>query len=410
MLPSRSASLSSGAAVQDAFAGANGVWRSRLPEAGPTIFSTMSQLAQETGAINLGQGFPDFASDPRLHAAVSAAMHAEQNQYAPAAGLPALRRAIRVKTGELHNADYDADHEITVTNGASQAIFTAILATVHPGDEVILIEPAYDCYLPAIRLAGADAVGIPMLAPPAGESELGFRIDWPAVGAAVTARTRMIIVNSPHNPTSHVMQDADLDQLEQIVARTQIIVLSDEVYEHMIYDGRPHCSVSQRAMLAERAFVVSSFGKTFHVTGWKVGYVLAPPSLMREFRKVHQYNVFCVNTPMQAGIAAYLADPAPWRELSAFYQYKRDRFRQGLANTGLRLLPCAGTYFQTVDYSALSALPEVAFAEWLTCEIGVAGIPLAVFHRTPVNSGLIRFCFAKENATIDQAIERLQKL
>ncbi|MFN3790611.1 methionine aminotransferase [Massilia sp.] len=362
---------------------------SRLPAVGTTVFTQMSQLAQEAGAINLGQGFPDFGCDPELLERVSEAMRAGHNQYAPMTGIPALRAAIAAKLERLYGRRYMDASEITVTNGASQAIQSAILCSVHPGDEVIVIEPAYDCYLPAIALAGGVAVPVAMRLDGA-----GYGVPWELVAAAVTPRTRMIVVNSPHNPTGSILRAADLDALAAIVAGTGILVLSDEVYEHMVYDGEEHASVSRHPVLAERAFVVSSFGKTYHVTGWKVGYVAAPASLMLEFRKVHQYNVFSVNTPMQHGIAAYMADPAPYLELPAFYQKKRDLFRAGLAGSRFELLPSNGTYFQCVRYGAISDLPEAQFARWLTVEAKVAAIPVSAFYSRPLESGFVRFCFA----------------
>ena len=378
---------------------------SRLPAVGTTVFTQMSQLAQEAGAINLGQGFPDFGCDPELLERVSEAMRAGHNQYAPMTGIPALRAAIAAKLERLYGRRYMDASEITVTNGASQAIQSAILCSVHPGDEVIVIEPAYDCYLPAIALAGGVAVPVAMRLDGA-----GYGVPWELVAAAVTPRTRMIVVNSPHNPTGSILRAADLDALAAIVAGTGILVLSDEVYEHMVYDGEEHASVSRHPVLAERAFVVSSFGKTYHVTGWKVGYVAAPASLMLEFRKVHQYNVFSVNTPMQHGIAAYMADPAPYLELPAFYQKKRDLFRAGLAGSRFELLPSNGTYFQCVRYGAISDLPEAQFARWLTVEAKVAAIPVSAFYSRPLESGIVRFCFAKKDETLEKALEALSRL
>jgi methionine aminotransferase len=276
---------------------------------------------------------------------------------------------------------------------------------VHPGDEVIVIEPAYDSYLPSIALAGGVAVTVPMLA-----GADGYTVPWDAVAAAVTGRTRMIIVNSPHNPTGSILRAADLDALAAIVDGSDILVLSDEVYEHMVYDGQQHASVSGHPVLAERSFVVSSFGKTYHVTGWKVGYVAAPAALSAEFRKVHQYNVFTVNTPMQHGIAGYMADPAPYLGLPAFYQHKRDLFRAGLANTRFTLLPADGTYFQCVRYDAISAMPEAEFAKWLTSEIKVAAIPVSAFYREGEESGVVRFCFAKQDDTLRTALARLAQV
>ena len=381
------------------------VLQSRLPAVGTTVFTLMSALASEHGAVNLGQGFPDFSCDPRLLDAVDAAMRAGHNQYAPMTGLAPLREAIAAKLAALYGHAYDAQAEITVTAGATQGIITAILCAVHPGDEVIVIEPCYDSYQPSIAMAGGVPVPVAMRVD-AG----GYSVPWDAVAAAVTARTRMIVVNTPHNPTGTILRQADLDALAGIVAGTDILVLSDEVYEHMVYDGQPHASVSRHPVLAERAFVVSSFGKTYHVTGWKVGYVAAPASLTAEFRKVHQYNVFSVNTPMQAGLADFMRDPAPWRDLPAFYQRKRDLFRAGLAKTRFSLLPADGTYFQCVRYDGISDLSESEFAQWLTREIKVAAIPVSAFYSKPTESGIVRFCFAKKDETLALALERLAKV
>lgn len=380
---------------------------SKLPRVGTTIFSVMSALAQAHGAVNLGQGFPDFDGDPALIEAVHTAMRAGNNQYPPMAGVPLLRERIAQKIESLYGHAYDPSEEITVTAGATQAIFTAILCAVHPGDEVIVIEPAYDSYLPSITCAGGKAVCVPMT-PPIGNDH--YRIDWASVAAAVSARTRMIIINSPHNPTGMILHDDDLRQLADITRNTEILVLADEVYEHMVYDGHAHASVSRQAELAARSFVISSFGKTFHVTGWKVAYCAAPAALMHEFRKVHQFNVFTVNTPMQYGIATYLHDPAPYVNLPAFYQRKRDLFRAGLESTRFKLLPCNGTYFQLVDYSAISHLNELEFCRWLTAEVGVAAIPVSSFYEQPKESGIVRFCFAKKESTLEIALNRLAQL
>ena len=379
--------------------------QSRLPAVGTTVFTLMSALALEHGAVNLGQGFPDFGCDPRLLEMVNEAMRLGANQYAPMAGTPLLREAIAAKIARLYGHAYDANAEITVTAGATQALTTAILCAVHPGDEVIVIEPAYDSYAPAIQLAGGVLVPVAMRV-----DEDGYSVPWDQVAAAVTARTRMIVVNTPHNPTGSILRAADLDALAAIVEGSGILILSDEVYEHMVYDGQQHASVSRHPVLAERAFVVSSFGKTYHVTGWKVGYVAAPASLTAEFRKVHQYNVFSVNTPMQHGLAAYMADPAPYLELPAFYQKKRDLFRAGLAGTRFELLPADGTYFQCVRYDAVSDMTESEFAQWLTREIKVAAIPVSAFYGQGRESGIVRFCFAKKDETLRLALERLARL
>ncbi|WP_323141390.1 pyridoxal phosphate-dependent aminotransferase [Massilia phyllosphaerae] len=381
------------------------VLQSRLPAVGTTVFTLMSALATEHGAVNLGQGFPDFGCDPQLLDMVNDAMRAGLNQYPPMAGAAPLREAIAAKIATLYGHAYDANTEITVTAGATQGIITAILCAVHPGDEVIVIEPAYDSYRPSIQLAGGVAVTVQMRL-----GEAGYSVPWDQIAAAVTPRTRMIVINTPHNPTGSILRAADLDALASIVAGTDILVLSDEVYEHMVYDGEQHASVSRHPVLAERAFVVSSFGKTYHVTGWKVGYVAAPAALSAEFRKVHQYNVFTVNTPMQHGLAGYMRDPAPYVELPAFYQRKRDLFRAGLEGSRFTLLPADGTYFQCVRYEGISDLGESEFAQWLTREIKVAAIPVSAFYSTPKESGIVRFCFAKQNETLRSALERLREV
>ncbi len=378
---------------------------SRLPAVGTTVFTHMSTLAARHGAVNLGQGFPDFACDPALVEMVSAAMRGGHNQYSPMAGVPALRQAIAAKVAAQYGHAYDADAEITITAGATQALTTAILCCVHPGDEVIIIEPAYDSYTPTVELAGGVPVLVQMTV-----SEAGFAVPWDAIRAAVTAKTRMIVINTPHNPTGTVLRQADIDALAAIVRGTDILILADEVYEHMVYDGLRHESLCRHPELAARAFVVSSFGKTYHVTGWKIGYVAAPAPLMVEFRKVHQYNVFATNTPMQHGLAAYMADPAPYVELPAFYQAKRDLFRAGLARSRFELLPADGTYFQCVRYRAISDLPEAAFAEWLTSEIKVAAIPVSAFYRGGQEAGVVRFCFAKREDTLALALDRLARI
>ncbi|MES2932488.1 MAG: pyridoxal phosphate-dependent aminotransferase [Pseudomonadota bacterium] len=379
--------------------------KSRLPAVGTTIFTVMSNLAAEKGAVNLGQGFPDFDCDPALTEAVNRAMQSGFNQYPPMPGIPALREAISAKIAVNYGQHYDPNIEITVTAGATQAILTAILCCVHPGDEVIVIEPAYDSYLPSITLAGGVPVCVQMEV-----GENGYTVPWHQVAAAVTSKTRLILINTPHNPTGSVLRAADLQALSQIVKDSDILILSDEVYEHMVYDGARHESVCRHPDLAARAFVVSSFGKTFHVTGWKVGYIAAPAILMAEFRKVHQYNVFTVNTPMQHGLTQYLANPAPYLGLPDFYQRKRDLFRDGLKNTRFILLPADGTYFQCVKYDAISPILEMDFAKWLTSEIGVAAIPVSAFYSQPKESGIVRFCFAKKDETLRLALDRLAKI
>jgi methionine aminotransferase len=376
---------------------------SRLPNVGTTIFTVMSALATQTGAVNLGQGFPDFPCDPRIVDAVSNAMRDGHNQYPPMSGVAPLRHAIADKIERLYGRKYDAEREITVTAGATQALLTAILCCVHPGDEVVVIEPMYDSYVPAIELAGGKPVFVSLDAP-------DYALPFDKTAAAITPKTRLLMINSPHNPTGRVWRAGDMQKLQEIVRGTDVLILSDEVYEHMVFDGAPHESVSRYPDLAARSFVVSSFGKTFHVTGWKVGYVAAPAALSAEFRKVHQFNVFTVNTPMQIGIAEYLKDPAPYLELPAFYQKKRDFFRAGLAGSRFKLLPCDGTYFQCVDYSAISDLPEAEFAQWLTSEIGVAAIPVSAFYHESHESGVVRFCFAKKDETLAVALERLARI
>jgi methionine aminotransferase len=381
--------------------------QSRLPHVGTTIFTVMSALAAESGAVNLGQGFPDFDCDPRLLEAVNDAMRAGHNQYPPMAGVPALRQAIGAKVESLYGRRYDPNTDITVTAGATQAILTAILAIVHPGDEVIVLEPCYDSYVPNIELAGGVVVRVPL-------TPGTFRPDFDRLAAAITPRTRALIINSPHNPSGMVWKRDDMLRLQALLAPTSVLLISDEVYEHMVYDGQPHESAARYPGLAARAFVVSSFGKTYHVTGWKVGYVVAPAPLMAEFRKVHQFNVFTVNTPMQHGLVSYMADPAPYLNLPAFYAAKRDLFRQGLAQTRFRLLPSEGTYFQCVDISALAVpekdLPESDFCQWLTREVGVAAIPLSAFYGNGFDQKVIRFCFAKQDATLRAALARLSRL
>ncbi|NHZ80356.1 aminotransferase class I/II-fold pyridoxal phosphate-dependent enzyme [Massilia sp. CCM 8695] len=381
------------------------VLQTRLPAVGYTVFSLMSALASEHGAVNLGQGFPDFPCEPALLDHVDAAMRAGHNQYPMMTGVPALRDAIAAKIAALYGAQYNPASEITVTAGATQALTTAILCCVHPGDEVIVIEPAYDSYLPAITLAGGVPVPVAMEL-----GEQGYTVPWDQVAAAVTPRTRLIVINTPHNPTGAILRAPDLHALGGIVRGSDILILSDEVYEHMVYDGVRHESVCRYPELAERSFVVSSFGKTYHVTGWKIGYVAAPASLMAEFRKVHQYNVFSVNTPMQHGLATYMADPAPYRDLPAFYQRKRDLFRDGLKGSRFTLLPADGTYFQCVKYEAISPILESDFAQWLTTEIKVAAIPVSAFYSQGRESGIVRFCFAKKDETLRLALERLARL
>jgi methionine transaminase len=376
---------------------------SRLPKVGTTIFTVMSALALERGAVNLGQGFPDFECDPALLDAVNQAMRAGLNQYPPMAGVPVLREAVAQKIESLYGHAYDAGSEVTITAGATQAILTAILAVVHPGDEVIVLDPCYDSYEPNIVMAGGVPVHVPL-------TPGSFAPDFGAIAAAITPRTRALIVNTPHNPSATVWSAADMQRLQTLLRPTDIVLIADEVYEHMVYDGELHQSVARFPELAARAFLISSFGKTYHVTGWKVAYAAAPAALSAEFRKVHQFNVFTVNTPMQHGLARFMAEPSHHLGLSAFYQRKRDLFRAGLAATRLRLLPSQGSYFQCVDYSAVSDKTEEAFCRWLTTDIGVAAIPLAAFYSGGFEQKLARFCFAKKDETLRLALDRLAKL
>jgi methionine aminotransferase len=376
---------------------------SRLPSVGTTIFTTMSALAAQHKAVNLGQGFPDFACDPALIDQVTRAMQAGHNQYPPMAGVLALREAVSEKLERLYGRHYKPLDEITITAGATQAILTTVLALVHPGDEVIVLEPCYDSYGPNIELAGGVVVRVPL-------TPHTFRPDFAKIGAALSPKTRAIIINTPHNPSGTVWSTADMLALQDLLAPTGVFVISDEVYEHMVFDGVQHESAARYPGLAARSVIVSSFGKTYHVTGWKVGFVAAPPALIAEFRKVHQFNVFTVNTPVQHALAAYMADPAPYAGLPAFYQRKRDLFRQGLATTPFKLLPSEGTFFQCVDISGVSDLGEGDFCRWLTTEIGVAAIPLSAFYADGFDQRVVRFCFAKEESTLHAALERLQKL
>lgn len=380
---------------------------SKTPNMGTTIFTVMSALATETGAVNLGQGFPDFGCDPKLLEMVTQAMNEGLNQYPPMTGVAPLREAMSAKIQALYGRHYDPVSEITVTAGATQAILTVILAIVHPGDEVIVLEPCYDSYVPNIELAGGVVVRVPL-------TPGTFRPDFDKIQAAITPRTRAILINSPHNPSGMVWTREEMLRLQDILDPTDVLLISDEVYEHMVYAPNRHWSAAQFDGLAARAFIVSSFGKTYHVTGWKIGTVAAPASMSAEFRKIHQFNVFTVNTPMQHGLARYMADPSPYVELPAFYQHKRDLFREGLASTRFRLLPGEGTYFQCVDISGLSVpekdLGEAEFCKWLTTEIGVAAIPLSAFYGDGFDQQVIRFCFAKKDETLKLALQRLARL
>ena len=374
---------------------------SKLPQVGTTIFSVMSALAQQHQAVNLGQGFPDFDGDARLMDAVAQAMREGHNQYPPMPGHPWLREAIADKTARLYGHRPDPVSEITVTAGATQALTTIILSCVQRGDEVIILEPAYDSYQPAIELAGGRCVRVPLGA--------DFQVDLARVASSITPKTRWIMVNTPHNPSGRVWHLAQWQALAELILPHPIGLISDEVYEHMVYDGRRHVSAWELPVLRERAWIVSSFGKTYHVTGWKVGYVLAPAAWTAELRKVHQFNVFTVNTPMQVGLARFMADPAPHEGLSAFYQAKRDHLVAGLRGLPVEVLPCEGTYFLTVNYQQISDLPDDQFAIELTRKHGVAAIPLSAFGGVAPEARLIRLCFAKKDATLDEALTRLRK-
>ena len=380
--------------------------KTKLPAVGTTIFTVMSALALEKNAVNLGQGYPDFECDPKLVSAVTNAMTEGLNQYPPMPGIPVLREAVSRKLLKLHGRSYNPNTEITVTAGATQAIITVILAVVHPGDEVIVLEPCYDSYVPNIELAGGVVVRVPL-------TPGTFRPDFDKINAAITPKTRAILINSPHNPSATVWTEADMLKLQDILSPTDVLLISDEVYEHMVFDadkGQIHQSAARFPALAARAFIVSSFGKTYHVTGWKVGYVAAPEALTAEFRKVHQFNVFTVNTPVQYGLATYMAVESAYLDLPAFYQRKRDLFRAGLAKTRFKLLPSEGSYFQCVDISDVSDLNEADFCKWLTTEIGVAAIPLSAFYGNGFDQRVVRFCFAKKDDTLNAALARLAKL
>jgi methionine transaminase len=379
---------------------------SKLPKVGTTIFSVMSALAMKHGAVNLGQGFPDFDCDPKLIDAVTAAMKSGHNQYPLMTGNPRLRERVSAKFEAIHGVRYDAGSEITITSGATQAILSAILAVVRVGDEVIVLEPCYDSYIPNIELAGGIAVPVHL-------KHGRFEPDFDAITKAITSKTRAIIVNTPHNPSGRTWTRAQWQMLADIIAGRDIFVFSDEVYEHMVFDGKPHLSAACIPSLRDRAFIVSSFGKTFHVTGWKIGTVCAPASLTAEFRKVHQYTVFTANSAMQEGIASYLADPAPYVNLPAFYQAKRDRFVQALASTPLTAPACEGSYFVCTSYENVAAIRDFSereACEWMTREIGVTPIPVSAFYSMPTEQKIIRFCFAKRDETLDQAAQRLRRL
>ncbi len=384
-------------------AGSTGLERSKLPDVGTTIFTVMSRRARELGALNLGQGFPDYEIDPRITELVSAAMSAGHNQYAPMEGLMTLREAIAAKLARSYGLAIDPESEVTITLGATEAIFSAIQAVAGAGDEVIAFDPAYDSYEPAVRLAGARCIRLPLMPP-------GFIYDWDRVRRSVSERTRLVIINSPHNPACTILSPEDLDRLAEVIRGRDILVLSDEVYEHVVYDGRRHATVLAHAELAARSFAVFSFGKTLHATGLRIGYAVAPPRLTRELRRVHQFNTFSIAHPLQHAIAAYLAEkPDIGDGLAEFFQAKRDRVRAALAGTALMLPPAQGTYFQLLDFSAVAPPGDTAFAERLLTEAGVATIPLSPFYERPPALGVVRLCIAKRDATLDEAAGRLAR-
>ncbi len=375
---------------------------SRLPHVGTSIFTTMSALAQAHDAINLAQGFPDFDCDAELQDLVHHYMRKGLNQYAPMAGVPQLRQAIAQKIARTQQISVDPEQEVTVTAGATEALFVAISALVRPGDEVIILEPAYDSYAPVVHLNGGRVVPI-RLRPP------HYRVDWDIVGRACTSRTRLIVVNTPHNPSGQILNDEDLLALETLAERYDCFVLSDEVYEHIVYDGQAHRSVLMRPRLRARSLAAYSFGKTFHNTGWKVGYCVASPLLMKEFRKIHQFVVFSVNTPVQYALASYLQAAQHWETLASFFQKKRDLLQASLAGLPLKPLPCAGTYFQLYDFSEASDLSDMEFACWLTEEKGVATIPVSAFYTDGFDARVVRICFAKKEDTLVRAAQGLRR-
>jgi methionine aminotransferase len=376
---------------------------SKLPGTSTTIFSVMSQLAAEHNALNLSQGFPDYDCDPRLIEFVAQAMRDGHNQYAPMTGLQSLRELIADKVNLAYGSTYNPDTEVTVTAGGTQAIFTALTACIQPGDEVIIFEPAYDSYAPTIKMLGGLVKSYEM-APP------DYAIDWEMVKKLFSSSTRMIIMNSPQNPTGTVLSENDIQSLIKLTKDTDVLILSDEVYEHLVYDGDRHRSFASYPELRERSFIVASFGKLLHATGWKTGYCIAPENLMKEFRKVHQFNVFSVNTPMQAGIANYLQDNSTYLGLSSFFQEKRDLFRSMLSQTKFKLLPCKGSYFQCVSYAHFSEEEDTAMAKRLITAFGVASIPVSAFYIRNTDHRILRFCFAKKQDTLEKSVERLMKL
>jgi len=376
----------------------------KLPAVGTTVFTVMSELATEHGAVNLGQGFPDFDPPPALLAALARQANGGKNQYAPMAGVPRLREQIALTLERSYGHRLDPASELTITSGATEGIFDAITASVHPGDEVILLDPSYDSYAPAVHLQGARTVHVPLRLP-------DFSIDWQRMSEALGPRTRLVVLNFPHNPSGAVLAPGDLDTLAELLRSHRALVLSDEVYEHIVFDGRAHQSVLRHPELAAKSFCVSSFGKSFHATGWKVGWVAAPPALTRELRKVHQFVTFATSTPAQHAFADVLGEePAYLTTLGAFYQKKRDLFRALLAGVPFTLFPVSGAYFQLADYSRISAEGDLDFARRLTTELGVAAIPLSPFYETPPEQRIVRFCFAKEDRTLENAAERLSRL
>lgn len=373
---------------------------SKLPDVGTTIFSVIGQLSAQHKAINLSQGAPNFPCDPQLVEQVSNAMREGHNQYAPLTGLPALKEALAQKVHTLYGQQYDVGSEVLITGSASQGIYMAISALVHPGDEVIFFEPAFDSYAPVVRLQGGKPIGLKLQVP-------DFAINWDELRATITPRTRMIIINTPHNPSAQVLTPADLDQLAALTRNTDIVVLSDEVYEHIVFDGRPHCGMATHPELAQRSVIVSSFGKTFHVTGWRVGYALAPAALMTEIVKVHQFMMYAADTPMQVGFAQYLQQPENYLQLSPFYQQKRDRLMSLMADSPFKLLPCAGSFFVLASYGHFSDESDSEMVKRLIVEHGVATIPLSAFYMDGTDNKLIRLSFAKDDATLQAGAEAL---
>ena len=376
---------------------------SKLPNVGTTIFAIMSNMADEHNAINLSRGFPDFNCSDKLISLVNKYMKKGYNQYAPIEGIMPLREAISKKTEELYSTKYNPETEITITGGATEAINAAITALVQDGDEVIVLEPAYDCYVPSIKLAGGQPIFTPLKEPT-------YHIDWDELQKNITPQTKMIILNTPQNPTGAILSAEDLEKLYKLIAGTNIIILSDEVYEHIIFDDYEHQSIARYPKLAERSIIISSFGKTFHVTGWRLGYCIAPENIMKEFRKVHQFSMYTVNTPIQYAIAEYLNDKDEYLNLGKFFQRKRDFFINGLKNSNFIVRPSLGTYFQLLDYSKISDEKDTVFAERLTKEYGVASIPVSVFYHDKIDNKVLRFCFAKKTDTLEKAVEKLLKL